>query len=59
MSALTLPNSVPELHATPQSTYFVLLVEKFKMQNLAEVVSAVYAEIRARAFLIHDHTRLL
>lgn len=39
--------------------YLVLLVEKFKMQNLAEIISAVYAEVRAWAFLVHGHTRLL
>ena len=39
--------------------YLVLLVEKFKMQNLSEIVSAVYAEIGAWAFLVHGHRRLL
>lgn len=40
-------------------TCLVLFVEKFKMQNLAEIISAVYAEVRAWALLVHDHTRLL
>lgn len=42
-----------------KSTHLVLPVEKFEMQNLAEIISAVYAEISAWAFLVHDHTRLL
>lgn len=42
-----------------KATHLVLPVEKFEMQDLAEIVSAVYAEIGAWAFLVHDHTRLL
>lgn len=59
MPALTVPNSVQNITPHVTSVYLVLLVEEFKMQNLAEVVSAVYAEIGAWAFLVHGHARLL
>lgn len=65
------PNLLPQLpgpgckdtsRLAPQKTkdaYLVLPVEKLQVENFAEIVSTVDAELTAGALLVHGHKRLL
>lgn len=44
---------------TSKDTYLVLPVEKLQVENFAEIISTVDAELTAGALLVHGHERLL